>query len=374
MVRRDDKGQTIPEFCPKCGGEIVVKIKGEPVYICNKCGKYYGTLPFPYKNENIDWIYVASRAATDREMSNCLLNEERHYPDFLIPIVDELLNDTKECFKSWRDGAYYSGEFLLKDFELRDNKYLKRITIKFSVLEYVDASDIKKYKCSYVSSKINSDGKLQNPFFLVNIPSGGDGQIYWDKVRFILSHEVEHMFDDWTRQRNGYPEIGLDSYVKSNYAFFENNINSDNDLYRKVAMLSYLQFRTEQNAFVTQTFCELASLGTTDDNYRQTLKQTVGYRNYNRIQTEIIPSIRCASQKDIEKLMLDLADNQSENLCFPAIRQNINVETYRNMLILYAETIAKKFFKRFYGIVSLYVDKWKETHPVPPIIPGNLLV
>lgn len=331
MVRRDDKGKTIPEFCPKCGGEIVVKIKGEPVYICDKCGKYYGTLPFPYKNEDIDWIYVASRAATDREMSNCLLNEERHYPDFLIQIVDEILNDAKECFKSWRDGAYYSGEFLLKDFVLRDNKYAKRITIKFSVLEYVDASDIKKYKCSYVSSKIDSDGKLQNPFLLVNIPSGGDGQIYWGKVRFALSHEVEHMFDDWTRQRNGYPAIGLDSTIKSNYAFFNNNINSSNDLYKKVAILSYLQFRTEQDAFATQTFSELVSLGTTDDNYRQTLKQTVGYRNYSKIMTEIIPVIKNANQEELKDLMDYLSKPQDENLCFPKINKDIDIETYRNI-------------------------------------------
>lgn len=31
--------------CEKCGGEVYIYLKGEPVYLCSKCGKYYGTVP-----------------------------------------------------------------------------------------------------------------------------------------------------------------------------------------------------------------------------------------------------------------------------------------------------------------------------------------
>lgn len=46
--RKNDKGENVPKKCTICGGDIVLEIHGEPVYICEKCGKYYGTPPCPY--------------------------------------------------------------------------------------------------------------------------------------------------------------------------------------------------------------------------------------------------------------------------------------------------------------------------------------
>lgn len=44
-VRKNDEGQVVPEKCDKCGGDVVLQIHGEPVYLCKKCGKYFGTMP-----------------------------------------------------------------------------------------------------------------------------------------------------------------------------------------------------------------------------------------------------------------------------------------------------------------------------------------
>ena len=53
-VVKNDEGKTVPEKCDKCGGDVVVQIHGEPVYICKDCGKYFGTMPFPNNlNESI---------------------------------------------------------------------------------------------------------------------------------------------------------------------------------------------------------------------------------------------------------------------------------------------------------------------------------
>ena len=52
-VVKNDKGEVVPNTCDKCGGEVVVQIHGEPVYICKDCGKYFGTVPFTLK-ENIE--------------------------------------------------------------------------------------------------------------------------------------------------------------------------------------------------------------------------------------------------------------------------------------------------------------------------------
>lgn len=47
--RVNDKGETVPDVCPKCGSKIGVYLKGEPVFLCSnpKCNEYFGILPFP---------------------------------------------------------------------------------------------------------------------------------------------------------------------------------------------------------------------------------------------------------------------------------------------------------------------------------------
>lgn len=51
--RKNDKGETVPEKCDKCGGDVVCQIHGEPVFVCKDCGKYFGTMPCRL-NESID--------------------------------------------------------------------------------------------------------------------------------------------------------------------------------------------------------------------------------------------------------------------------------------------------------------------------------
>ena len=41
----DDKGKKVPKKCT-CGGNVKVVFAGEPIFKCDKCGKYYGTVPF----------------------------------------------------------------------------------------------------------------------------------------------------------------------------------------------------------------------------------------------------------------------------------------------------------------------------------------
>ena len=53
-VVKNDEGKIVPEKCDKCGSDVVVQIHGEPVYICKKCGKYFGTVPFK-RNLNEEW-------------------------------------------------------------------------------------------------------------------------------------------------------------------------------------------------------------------------------------------------------------------------------------------------------------------------------
>lgn len=44
-IKYTDDGRRVPDKCPKCGADIVVQLKGEPVYIC-KNNHYFGTVKF----------------------------------------------------------------------------------------------------------------------------------------------------------------------------------------------------------------------------------------------------------------------------------------------------------------------------------------
>lgn len=52
-VRKNDKGEEVPEICPCCGAKVGIFMKGEPVFLCtNKdCNKYFGVVPFNESDE-----------------------------------------------------------------------------------------------------------------------------------------------------------------------------------------------------------------------------------------------------------------------------------------------------------------------------------
>lgn len=50
--RKNDEGQEVPKTC-ECGGKVCIQIHGEPIFICDKCGKYYGTVPFVRENFDV---------------------------------------------------------------------------------------------------------------------------------------------------------------------------------------------------------------------------------------------------------------------------------------------------------------------------------
>ena len=45
IERVNDKGVPVPEKCPECGADVGIFLKGEPVWLCKKCHKYFGTVP-----------------------------------------------------------------------------------------------------------------------------------------------------------------------------------------------------------------------------------------------------------------------------------------------------------------------------------------
>ena len=96
-IRKNDKGETVPEICPECGGKIVVAIKGEPIFICKECNKYYGTVPFTH--ESSDWIDDVDTKWTPEE--GLFTNEDPEY------IADYLIKNSKDTAQAMRRLVFY---------------------------------------------------------------------------------------------------------------------------------------------------------------------------------------------------------------------------------------------------------------------------
>ena len=62
------KGIIPPKKCDKCGGDTGIFIKGEPVCLCKKCGKYFGTVEFKESDNSLLYGCITMlEAATKRK-------------------------------------------------------------------------------------------------------------------------------------------------------------------------------------------------------------------------------------------------------------------------------------------------------------------
>lgn len=121
-IVKNDKGEIVPDTCTKCGGNIVLQIHGEPVYICSKCGKYYGTMPFTlHESEESDEEELTFEEVRDFELDNEYTEEEKRE---IKRIFDEML------FESQFDELY--DKELIEEVGLEEYNNIKK-----QIFEYI---------------------------------------------------------------------------------------------------------------------------------------------------------------------------------------------------------------------------------------------
>lgn len=79
---KDDKGNEVPKKCPKCGADVKVYLRGEPVFVCSNkdCDTYYGTVPF---KEEYKYMVEGKLSAKERKNikdSDYGIPSKRKYP------------------------------------------------------------------------------------------------------------------------------------------------------------------------------------------------------------------------------------------------------------------------------------------------------
>ena len=89
---KNDKGEKVPKKCPKCGGDIGLFFKGEPVYLCKNCNKYFGVAPF---KEN---AYVSEMISTLQDPATSKIKEYNGLLETKLEKTD--LNKAFDQFKA----------------------------------------------------------------------------------------------------------------------------------------------------------------------------------------------------------------------------------------------------------------------------------
>ena len=121
----NDEGTIVPHICPKCGGTVVLKIKGEPVYVCSNCDAYYGTMPFNLK-ESEDVIDNSDDEITYEDIQD-------------IKLSNEYSEEEKRQIKQMMDEMLFESQF----DELFDKELIAEVgldeynNIKKNIFEYI---------------------------------------------------------------------------------------------------------------------------------------------------------------------------------------------------------------------------------------------
>lgn len=121
----NDEGTIVPHICPKCGGKVVLKIKGEPVYVCSNCDAYYGTMPFNLK-ESEDVIDNSDDEITYEDIQD-------------IKLSNEYSEEEKRQIKQMMDEMLFESQF----DELFDKELIAEVgldeynNIKKNIFEYI---------------------------------------------------------------------------------------------------------------------------------------------------------------------------------------------------------------------------------------------
>lgn len=77
--KKNDKGEEIPKKCPKCGGDIGLFFKGEPVYLCKNCNKYFGVAPFKESVSLTENVTINANKSVARKLQNDVNNIASKY-------------------------------------------------------------------------------------------------------------------------------------------------------------------------------------------------------------------------------------------------------------------------------------------------------
>ena len=276
---------------------------------------------------------------TESELSQLLLNEELHYPRYLEEMTDIILQWCKDDISSLLNNKESSGDFL---HFFKDNQYADRLSLSISISEGNMFTNTRaQYYNEYGTFGFNKIiSKLSCPSIYLNITLNKNGTYNEHQLKTSISHELMHLYDDWNSLYN---------------MMFQN----PDKLLQNIGKLLYLSNKFEKKAFIAQVYNELKAIGCTDENYREKYKETITYKNYNKLKNVIKQEIISSSDNELKNIN-HILNTEYKETHLPKISNNkFDVEIYKNKINKFIDTVCHDFIKKYGGILTAYLNDFK---------------
>ena len=292
---------------------------------------------------------------TESQLSKLLLNEELHYPRYLEEMTDIILQWCKDDISSLLNNNENNGDFL---HFFKNNQYTDRLSLSINISEGNMFSNTKaQYYNEYGTLGFNkTDNKLNCPNIYLNITLNKNGIYNEHHLKTSISHELMHLYDDWKSLSQGNEPINTNQDLMAAHNMMFQNTDK---LLRNIGKLLYLSNKFEKKAFIAQVYNELKAVECTDENYREKYKETITYKNYNKLKNVIGKEIISSSDDELKNINYVINIEYKETH-LPKIPNNkFNVKIYRNKVNKFIDNVCHDFIKKYGGILIAYLNDFK---------------
>ena len=295
---------------------------------------------------------------TESELSQLLLNEELHYPRYLEEMTDIILQWCKDDISSLLNNKESSGDFL---HFFKDNKYADRLSLSISISEgNVFTNTRAQYYNEYGTFGFNKIiSKLSCPSIYLNITLGKNGTYNEHQLKTSISHELMHLYDDWNSLSHGNGPINTNQDLMAAHNMMFQNTDK---LLQNMGKLLYLSNKFEKKAFITQVYNELNAVGCTDENFREKYKETITYKNYNKLETLIKQEIISSNDEELQNINYILNSEYKDTHLPKLSIHNFNANEYRDKLNKFIDNVCHDFIKKYGGILTAYLQDYNVSH------------
>ena len=241
-----------------------------------------------------------------------------------------------------------------------DCEYADKITVHINLDSNKDVRDKKAIHAEYFnSSDVLVDGKIDKPTIRLFCPVNGDVYNYF-AVKYRLSHELTHLYDDWNSIRNGNGGICRSPQNMDTTEFLKDSATGAQPVLKNFAFLAYMSLNTERQSFLSQTVQELEGLGCNQWNYREKLKETDTYNNITKSHEGVVNCANNMTDSDLHMLNLWVT-SQFPKARIPKMNAGgFDAERYRAMILKWAERVYHETMKSYGSVVQYYIDNLKE--------------
>ena len=295
---------------------------------------------------------------TEGELSQLLLNEELHYPRYLKEMTKIILQWCRDDISSLLSNKKSCGDFL---HFFKANQYANGLSLSISISEgNVFSNTRAQYYNEYGAFGFNKImNKLSCPSIYLNITLGKNGTYNEHQLKTSISHELMHLYDDWNSLSHGNGPINTNQDLMAAHNMMFQNTDK---LLQNIGKLLYLSNKFEKKAFIAQVYDELKAIGCTDENYREKYKETITYKNYNKLKTLIKQEIISSSDEELQNINYILNSEYKDTHLPKLSIHNFNANEYRDKLNKFIDNVCHDFIKKYGGILTAYLQDYNISH------------